>query len=225
MNKQQPTSDGLDSVRRPLPDGLYGILGEKFSRGRSNLEVAEEMIRAGVDVLQYREKVKDKSLKEIFRECRELRKMTRDAGIPLIINDFVDIALLVEADGVHQGQDDLPLKELRRLAPEMIVGYSTHSPEQARQAILDGADYIGVGPIFSTRTKENVCDPVGLEYLDYVVQHHDIPFVALGGIKLHNLEQVLSHGAKTICLVTEIIGADNIGERVQQIKQQIGGHQ
>lgn len=207
---------------RKLPHGIYGILGEKFSLGRTNVDVAQQMVDAGIDVLQYREKTKDKSLKDIYRECREIRRITRDAGIPFIINDYADIALMVGADGIHQGQDDLPIKALRKIAPDMMLGCSTHSPAQAQKAIADGADYIGVGPIFTTQTKEDVCDAVGFEYLEHIAKTHDIPFVAIGGIKLHNLKDVVSRGARTICLVTEIIGAKNIEKRIKEIKQILG---
>ena len=103
-----------------------------------------------------------------------------------------------------------------------MVGISTHSPEQAAQAVQEGADYIGVGPIFATQTKEDVCDAVGLEYLEHVAATHTIPFVAIGGIKRHNLPDVVKRGATTVCLVTEIIGADDIGSRIREIKTLMG---
>lgn len=212
----------LSLFRRQLPRGIYGILGEKFSLGRTNVEVARQMVDAGIDILQYREKVKDKSLKDIYEQCCEIRKITEDAGVPFIVNDYADIALMVGADGIHQGQDDIPVKALRQIAPNMMIGCSTHSPEQARRAIEDGADYIGVGPLFSTQTKEDVCESVGLEYLKHVVRTHDIPFVAIGGIKRHNIRDVLLQGARTVCLVTEIIGAENIEKRIKEIKQIFG---
>jgi thiamine-phosphate pyrophosphorylase len=205
-----------------FPKGIYGILGEKFSQGLTNVQVARQMVDGGIDILQYREKVKDKSLKQIHAECMEIRKITKDANVPFIINDFVDIALMVGADGIHQGQDDLPVSEVRKIAPNMMIGCSTHSPAQAQQAIEDGADYIGVGPIFTTHTKEDVCDAVGFEYLEHVAKNHDIPFVAIGGIKRHNLREVVSRGAKTVCLVTEIINASNIKERIKEINDIIG---
>lgn len=205
-----------------LPEGIYGILGEKFSKGRTNVEVARQMVAAGVDILQYREKVKDKSLKSMFEECLEIRKITADAGVPFIINDFLNIALMVGADGIHQGQDDLPISQVKKLAPGLMVGCSTHSPDQAQKAVEDGADYIGVGPIFTTQTKEDVCDAVGFEYLDHVVATHTIPFVAIGGIKRDNLGEVVKRGAKTVCLVTEIIGADDIDKRVNEIRNILG---
>ncbi len=215
----QLESELMSFFRHQLPAGIYGILGEKLSLGRSNVEVARQMVDAGVNVLQYREKLKDKSIKAMYEECLAIRKITKDAGVPFIINDYADIALMVGADGIHQGQDDLPVKALRKIAPELIIGCSTHSPGQAKQAIQDGADYIGVGPIFTTQTKEDVCAAVGLEYLDYVVENHDIPLVAIGGIKRDNLPQVLARGAGTVCLVTEIIGAEDIGRRIREIQE------
>lgn len=207
---------------RKLPHGIYGILGERFSLGRTNVETARQMVESGIDVLQYREKLKDKSLKQIYDECLEIREITKAANIPFIINDYADIALMVNADGIHQGQDDLPIQAVRKIAPDMIIGCSTHSPSQAGKAVEDGADYIGVGPIFTTQTKEDVCDAVGLSYLDHVVKTHDIPFVAIGGIKLSNLREVLSLGVKTVCLVTEIISAENIGKRIREIRKIFG---
>lgn len=212
----------MDSFKHRLPEGVYGILGEKFSRGRTNIQMARLMVDAGIDILQYREKLTDKSRKEIYEECLEIRKITADAGVPFIVNDFADVAVMVEADGVHQGQDDLPIKKLKTIAPDLILGCSTHSPYQAQKAVEDGADYIGVGPIFTTQTKEDVCDAVGFDYLEHVVAHHDIPFVAIGGIKRHNLAEVVKRGAKTVCLVTEIIGEANIENRISEIKQIIG---
>ncbi|MCG8572627.1 MAG: thiamine phosphate synthase, partial [Spirochaetes bacterium] len=144
-----------------IPAGLYGITAEKFSRGRSNLEVVRQMIASGVETIQYREKTTAKSLKEIYTECCELRKLTREEGVLFIINDFIDIALLCDADGVHIGQDDLPVQAVRRLVKDKIIGVSTHNPQQAEKAVAEGADYIGVGPIYPTKTKENVCSAVG----------------------------------------------------------------
>lgn len=197
---------------KPLfPAGIYGITAEKFSAGRTNIEVAQQMIRGGIRLIQYREKRPHKSFAEMLAECRAIRAMTRDAGVLFIVNDYPDIAQLVDADGVHVGQDDFPVPEVRRLiGPHKLIGLSTHGPEQAAAAVAAGADYIGVGPIFSTQTKEDVCAPVGLGYLEHVVRSCPLPFVAIGGIKEHNLHEVVARGAKTVCLVTEIVGATDI---------------
>lgn len=205
-----------------LPSGIYGITAEQFSLERSNIEVVRQMIEGGVKIIQYREKRHKKDYRVILEECRKIREITRSEGVIFIVNDYVDIALLVDADGVHVGQEDLPVEEVRRLlGPDKIIGLSTHSPEQAEAAELCGADYIGVGPIFSTQTKEDVCAPVGLEYLEHVVANSSLPFVAIGGIKLHNINQVVKRGARTICLVTEIVGAQNIVETISDLREAI----
>jgi thiamine-phosphate pyrophosphorylase len=201
-----------------LPAGLYGITAEKFSNGRTNIEVVEQMIKGGIKIIQYREKRPSKSYNTILEECRQIRALTRAAGVTFIVNDYVDVALLVDADGVHVGQDDLPVGEVKKLlGREKIVGLSTHSPKQAEEAVRAGADYIGVGPIFATRTKDDVCDPVGFTYLDWVFENISLPFVAIGGIKLNNIDQIVLRGVKTICLVTEIVGATDIVARVDEL--------
>lgn len=197
---------------------LYCITAEEHSRGRSNIEVVKEMINSGVKVIQYREK--DKKPIHKYFECLEIRAITKDASVTFIVNDDIDIAMLVKADGVHIGQDDLPIEKVRELVgKDMIIGLSTHSPKQAQEAVKRGADYIGVGPIYKTYTKKDVCDPVGLSYLSYVVQNIPIPHVAIGGIKEHNMMEVVKHGAKCIAMVTEIVGADSIEEKIKNIKE------
>lgn len=189
---------------------IYCITAEEYSLGRDNIEVVSKMLEAGVKLIQYREK--DKTMLERYRQCIKIREMTYAAGATFIVNDDIELARSVMADGVHIGQDDLPLYAARQLVGgSMIIGVSTHSPEQAQKAIEGGADYIGVGPVFKTFTKKDVCDPVGFEYLDYAVQNVKIPFVAIGGIKLHNINMVVEHGAKCVALVTEIVGAEDIG--------------
>ncbi len=205
-----------------FPAGIYGITAEKFSCGRTNVDVARAMIRGGVSILQYREKRPRKSHRQMFEECRQIRELTREAGVLFIVNDHPDIALLVGADGVHVGQDDLPVPAVRQLVgPNMLIGQSTHSPDQARQAQTEGADYIGVGPIFTTQTKEDVCDPVGCDYLEWAVANMPLPFVAIGGIKKHNMSQVVSRGARTVCLVTEIVGAQDIEACIKNLRKML----
>jgi thiamine-phosphate pyrophosphorylase len=202
-----------------FPAGIYGITAEKFSAGRSNIEVARQMIEGGIKIIQYREKRPHKSFAEMLTECRAIRQLTRAAGVLFIVNDYPDIAQLVDADGVHVGQDDFPVAEVRRLiGPDKLIGLSTHEPAQAAAAVRAGADYIGVGPIFSTQTKDDVCAPVGLGYLDHVARTCPLPFVAIGGIKEHNLGEVLARGAATVCLVTEIVGSIDIAATVRRLQ-------
>lgn len=180
------------------------------------------MLEGGIRIIQYREK--DKSGLEKYRECLVLRQLTEAAGALLIINDHADLALAVGADGVHIGQDDMPPSAVRELiGPHLLLGISTHSPQQAQAAVRAGADYIGVGPLYSTRTKVDVCEPVGLEYLEYAAKSIQIPFVAIGGIKQHNLAEVVSRGAACVAMVTEIVGAEDPAACITAIRKIIQG--
>ena len=200
----------------PGQTDLYALTDSRLSRGRPLEEVADKLLSSGIHILQYREKRLPAG--KMLEECRMLREMTRKANACFIVNDHIDIAMLAGADGVPIGQDDLPVEEVRRLVgPDIIIGLSTHSPEQARAAA--GADYIGVGPIFATQTKEDVVDPVGFEYLDWVVANIDLPFVAIGGIKEHNIGEVAAHGAKCCALVSELVGAPDIAEKVRKLRK------
>lgn len=197
---------------------LYALTDSHLSLGRPTLDVARALLDAGVKILQYREK--DTPGKVMLEDCLALRALTREAGACFIVNDHVDIALLADADGVHVGQDDLPVAAVRSLVgPERIIGLSTHSPEQARAAVDCGADYIGVGPIYPTQTKKDVCAAVTLDYLDWVVAHISLPFVAIGGIKCHNIGDVVAHGARCCALVSELVGAPDIAARVQEVRK------
>ncbi|MDI6726892.1 MAG: thiamine phosphate synthase [Smithellaceae bacterium] len=211
------------TVKRIFPHtDLYGITAEEYSRGRTNIEVVEELVRHGIRIIQYR--AKEKSPRERYRECLALRKITREAGVVLIVNDHIDLAIAVEADGVHVGQDDLPVPVVRRLVGEtMLIGLSTHSPAQALAAVTAGADYLGVGPVFATATKKDVVSPVGLEYVKYVAEQISLPFVVIGGIKEHNIGQVRASGGRCFALVTEIVGAANIGQKAAALRKLISG--
>lgn len=202
--------------RRKLAYPLYAITAEEYSLGRSNSEVVRGMLAGGVKIIQYRQK--EKSRRQKYLECVEIRRMTENAAATFIVNDDVNIALAVKADGVHLGQNDMPIEQARELVKEeMIIGLSTHSPRQALDAIRRGADYIAIGPIFPTQTKKDVCPAVGLEYLDYAVKNVTIPFVAIGGIKLHNIQEVMAHGASCVAMVTEIVSAPDICARIKEI--------
>lgn len=198
--------------------GIYAITDDGLSLGRSVIEVVDQLLQSGIRTIQYREK--DKSAGAMLEDCRRIRFMTREAGCVFLVNDHVDIAMLCDADGVHVGQDDLPLPAVRSLlGPDKIIGLSTHSPEQAAAAVTAGADYIGVGPIYATSTKKDVCAPVGLGYLDHVVTHYPgLPFTAIGGIKRHNLAEVLRHGARCVSLISEIVSAPDIRSRVAELE-------
>ena len=199
-----------------LPIGVYAITDSKSGKNKKFLEYCEDLLKGGAKIIQYREKKRD--LKLLLEEAKALRELTLKYNATFIINDYLDIALLSEADGIHIGQDDLPIKDVRKILGEnKIIGISTHNPQEAQQAIIDGADYIGVGPIFYTETKEDVCAPVTLEYLDFVNKNIKLPYVAIGGIKENNIDKLLAMGAKSICLVSELVGADNTLETTKRI--------
>ena len=207
--------------KRLLPEtDIYCITSEEHSRERNNIEVVKQMIDTGIKIVQYREK--EKEMGEKYEQCLKIREMTKAAGVFFIVNDHADIAMMVEADGIHVGQDDLPIEAVRKMVGnDMVIGMSTHSPSQAEEAISKGVDYIGVGPIYRTYTKKNVCDPVGIPYLDYAKESVNIPFVTLGGIKAHNVSEVVHHGATCVALVTEIVGAENIGVKIEEIRKRM----
>ena len=204
-----------------LPQGIYGITAEKLSRGRDNVSVVREMIAGGVSVVQYREKHDSKTFSSMLEECRAIRRLTRESGVLFIVNDYVELAVLADADGIHVGQDDLPVAAVRERVGSKTIGLSTHKPEHAHAAVKAGVDYIGAGPVFATQTKVDVCDPVGLDYLAGVVRDIPLPVAAIGGIKLHNLDRVLAAGARTVCLVSEIVGADDIAGMVRQLREMV----
>ena len=207
-------------LKNVLDTDLYCLTAEEFSCGRGNIEVVKEMIEAGIKLIQYREK--EKSMLEKYDECMAIRKLTKEAGVTFVVNDHVDLAMAVQADGLHVGQDDMPVPVIREITGgKIFIGLSTHSPEQAENAVTAGADYIGVGPVFKTYTKKDVCDPVGFDYLDYVVKNIDLPFVAIGGIKEDNLGEIVKRGAKCVAMVTEIVGADDIGVKIKNLRSKM----
>ncbi|OLO26928.1 thiamine-phosphate diphosphorylase [Alkalihalophilus pseudofirmus] len=199
---------------------LYTITGEEFHQGRDLMTVMEQAIIGGSDIIQLRDKTNSK--KVVFEKGKQLRELTKKYGVTFIVNDHIDVALAVDADGIHIGQDDLPIEEARKIVgKDKIIGLSTHAIEEAREAERAGADYIGVGPIFPTKSKVDVVDPVTTDYIRQVVKEITIPFVAIGGIKLHNVDQVLEAGATRICAISEIVGADDIKSVCQQFIQKI----
>lgn len=203
--------------RIEIPKGIYGITGDNFSNGRSNYFCVEEMIKGGIKIVQYRAKTKD--TREKVKEAREIRELCRKNGVIFIVNDDVDIALLVDADGVHIGQEDMHPDDVRKLIGDnKIIGLSTHSEKQGMEAYKNpNVDYIGVGPIFPTTTKDTT--PVGLGYLEYAVKNLDLPFVAIGGIKAHNIDAIIAKGAQRVCLVSEIVGADSISDMARNLQE------
>ncbi|MDP2753638.1 MAG: thiamine phosphate synthase [Nitrospirota bacterium] len=169
-------------------------------------EMTLKVLRAGVKWVQYRDK--EKSRREFYEEAIRLRKLTKDFNAVLIVNDYADIALAVDADGVHLGQDDLPIEEARKImGSNKIIGISTHSLEQAKEAEKGGADYIGFGPIFRTTTKDAGI-PKGTDMLKEIKRQVHIPVVAIGGINIENIRSVLDTGVDAVAVASAILSGD-----------------
>lgn len=198
---------------------LYPVTCEAHSRGRSNIEVLRQLIEGGVRAVQLREK--DLNKKEFFDLALRFREITLRHGVKLIINDHLDVALAIKADGIHLGQSDLPCREARKLAPGMIIGVSTHNLEQARAAEKEGASYINLGPIFDTRTKGNLSKGLGAGLVKEVAPHLKIPFTVMGGINGDNIDDVLAVGARRIAMITALTQAEDIKETVRYFIKKI----
>lgn len=198
---------------------LYGITDQASALGRDDRQVAQGLLDGGVSCLQYR--AKKVSAKEQWATARALRELCRKFGRPFIVNDRVDLALDCGADGVHLGQDDLPIEAARQLARRagqaLIIGRSTHSLAQALQAQAEGADYIGYGPLYATQTKENNVPPVGVGSLGAIVQAVSMPVVAIGGIKPGHLAAVAAQGAQHCAVVTHLTGAVDVAAATRQL--------
>lgn len=180
---------------------LYVIVDQAVVSGNP-VKVAWAAIRGGADVIQWRDKVSPDG--EFLDVAKSLRSCTREENVLLVVNDRVEIALQVGADGVHVGHEDTPVRQVReRVGPAMLIGRSTHSLEEALRAEADGADYLGVGPVFQTPTKPDV-RPVGLELVRQVAPKIRIPWFAIGGIDLQNLPLVLSSGAVRVAVVRAV---------------------
>jgi thiamine-phosphate pyrophosphorylase len=169
-------------------------------------EMVVSALRAGVKWVQFR--YKDGSRRQTYEESAGLRNITKDFNAVLIINDHPDIALSVNADGVHLGQDDLPPKEARKIMGyDKLIGVSTHNPDQALEAEENGADYIGFGPVFETATKD-AGRPKGIRMLGEIKERVHIPVVAIGGIDLENLKSVFDAGADAVAVASALLRGD-----------------
>jgi thiamine-phosphate pyrophosphorylase len=199
---------------------IYPVTCERLSGGRTDLDVLEGLIEGGAKIVQLREK--HLCQRDFFRLAEKFRERTAKAGMLLIINDRVDVALGVGADGVHLGQNDLPLGAARKIAPDLLIGVSTHNLEQGLRAQKEGADYVNIGPIFSTQTKEGVEHFLGPKEICAIAPRLAIAFTVMGGIKEANIRQVLEAGARKIAVVTALTRAEDIARAVRTFRKIIG---
>lgn len=202
--------------QKPLPSSLYAILDPGQSQGRPALKILTDLLAGGAKLVQLR--AKNVASNDFYRLAMEARELTRRAGCLLIVNDRVDIAMVSHADGVHLGQEDLPLAIARNLMEsKKLIGVSTHDLTQALQAEQAGADYIGFGPIFGTFTKDTGYSARGLTMLREVRKAVEIPIVAIGGITEDNVKQVWDAGADAAAIISDILGADDVAAKVRKI--------
>jgi thiamine-phosphate pyrophosphorylase len=213
--EQQIVQRLVRQERRKMISGLYIIIDTQVLNGRGHLEAAAKVIQAGVKVIQLRDKITPK--RELIPLARDLQALCCKNGVLFIMNDFLDVALAVNADGLHLGQEDLPVEEARKLlSPDKILGCSAATAKEAQTAEREGADYIAVGAIFATGSKTNV-DVVGLEALRLVKPAVHVPLVAIGGINIDNAREVVKAGADSLCVISAVLQARDISLAVRQI--------
>lgn len=211
---------------KPISDcRLYTFVDAAYLHGRDPAGLAEQLCQGGADVIQLR--AKELSAEDIRRLTLELLPVTRQNGVNLIVNDHLSIAVETGADGCHLGQEDFfqagheRIGDLKPVSRPFIIGLSTHAPNQARRSLAAGPDYIAIGPVYATGTKP-AARPVTLEYVRWAAAHVAIPWFAIGGIQLKNLDEVLDAGAARICVVSAILNAPNVAEACQAFKERLG---
>lgn len=196
---------------------LYVVTGDAFLKGRTLESVIRAAIKGGADCIQLREK--DYTGRQLLEAGLLLRRITAEAGVRLIVNDRIDVARAVDADGVHLGQSDLPLQAAREmLAPGKIVGISTHNVQEAVEAERMGADYIGLGPMKPTTTKLDTEPVVGPAGVHEVRRHVRLPIVAIGGIKAEDVAEIIRSGANSVAVVSAVIAADDVEAAAKRIR-------
>lgn len=199
---------------------LYFIMGSQNCKPLSPLDVLKQAIEGGITCFQFREKDSGLSMRETFSLGRTLREECRKHQIPFIVNDRVDLALLLDADGVHVGQEDLPANEVRQLTGEhMWLGVSARTVDEAERAITSGADYLGVGPMFPTRSKRDAKKPLGPDGLRSLRQRlsTSIPIVAIGGIQATHVPEIISAGANGIAVISAIASQPHPNEAAAKL--------
>jgi thiamine-phosphate pyrophosphorylase len=194
--------------------GFYFITGGDLSR-RGDLSDARVAMRAGVPVVQYRDKGADSAV--MYQKAQTLKRLCKEALF--IVNDRVDIALAVNADGVHLGQDDVPLAVARKLlGKNKIIGVSVSTLGQAARAARGGADYLGVGPVYATATKTDAHRPVGIDLIKKIKARFPIPVVVIGGISLDNAPDVIAAGADAVCAISAVVTKADAGRQIRKFQ-------
>jgi thiamine-phosphate pyrophosphorylase len=208
-------------MNRSRITGLYVIVDPEQTRGRSAVEVARQALEGGARIIQWRDKTRDKGVQ--LEEVRAIKSLCQTHDALLIVNDQFDLALIASAHGVHLGQGDLPAGEVRRRAPSgFVIGVSSNDVEEARRAQEDGADYVAVGSIFPTSTKD-VTRAASPERLAEVRAAVGIPVVAIGGINEGNIRRVVEAGADAAAVISAVSGAEDVRAAAQRLSAFFGG--
>ncbi len=209
-------------TQQKLPP-LYPIIDSGFIKPESMANIAEEILKGGAKILQLR--VKDVSTKDFIEMARDIKKTTNKYNATLIINDRVDVCMAVDAEGVHLGQDDLSVKQARKLLGDgKIIGISTHTVEEINNASKDGADYVGFGPIYKTDTKSDTHSVQGIDKLKEIRKATKLTLVAIGGINRDNIGEVISSGADSAAIISDILNgqkSDDIENIVKSLLKQL----
>jgi thiamine-phosphate pyrophosphorylase len=203
---------------------LYTFVDTAYLHGRPPGLVAQQLCDGGSDIIQLR--AKHSSRDEILRMAETILLITRRAGVPLVINDHLDVACECGAEICHLGQEDFfdggftNVSELKPPGSSLKIGLSTHAPDQAARAIAAGADYVAIGPIFSTPTKPTAL-PVTLQYIRWAAENISIPWFAIGGVNLQTIDEVLAAGARRVCVVSAILNGPDIGQACREFSQKL----
>jgi len=194
--------------------GFYFITDSTLSR-QGNIKDVQDALECGVKIIQYRNKVA--STRTLYEEALRLRRICQ--GVIFLINDRLDIALACDADGVHLGKDDLPCSVVRRfLGRDKIIGVTVRSLKEAKQAQDEGADYLGIGPIFVTRTKSDAARPLGLQVIRKIKKQVSLPIVAIGGINSSNAALVVEAGADAICAISAVVASKDVKKEITRFQ-------
>ncbi len=205
---------------------LYAFVDTAFLHGRTPESVACQLCEGGADLIQLRAKAAAPD--DVRRMAEAVLPVTRAAGVPLVINDHVEVARAVGAEFCHLGQEDFfdaghqHVEELKLPNPELRIGLSTHAPAQAQRALAAGADYLAIGPVFATGTKPTA-KPVTLDYVRWAAANVTTPWFAIGGITLQNLDMVLAAGARRICVVSAILNQDDVAAACREFRRRLDG--
>ncbi|HOU70818.1 MAG: thiamine phosphate synthase [Methanothrix sp.] len=201
--------------------GYYFITDSLLSRAGNRSDV-HAAVSSGVEVVQYRNKNAD--TREMYLEALELARICQAGGSLFLINDRLDVALAVEADGVHLGQTDMPCTRARKLlGREKVIGVTVHNLAEAMQAEEEGADYLGVSPIFSTSTKKDAGRPAGIRLIEEIREQVSLPLVAIGGINHSNAPEVIRAGADCLCAISCVVAEENVSGRICRFQELFEG--